>query len=206
MKRPGGRGHPATSSLPPVSHTRNKQPRVSLSSPRRPLKERAPWNPEAGSSRDASRRMSSAGVELPSRFHHPRRSSVLGTIDTMDPPARPARDGRADRPVAARGLPLEWGTASPVKPPDSGRTLPEITRVCPMLYTVADVNWSPGRPLPPLGARAGFLPHAGLGRDHRRGSSGPGRGDPVRLAPRASRRPRRRARRNGVAPGRPRRP
>jgi hypothetical protein len=25
-----------------------------------------------------------------------------------------------------------------------------------MLYTVADVNWSPGRPLPPLGARAGF--------------------------------------------------
>ncbi|MEJ7637430.1 MAG: hypothetical protein WKF75_05410 [Singulisphaera sp.] len=25
-----------------------------------------------------------------------------------------------------------------------------------MLYTVADSNWSPGRPLPPLGARAGF--------------------------------------------------
>ena len=25
-----------------------------------------------------------------------------------------------------------------------------------MLYTVADANWSPGRPLPPLGARAGF--------------------------------------------------
>ena len=43
--RPGGRGHPATGSLPPVSHTRNKQPRVSLSSLRPPLNEPAPWTP-----------------------------------------------------------------------------------------------------------------------------------------------------------------